>query len=133
MRILQVGHKNEGNIKDLRLLRSDPNSIEKVKNNRVFFFPENVNFISQIDEYVDEEMVEINAHINKLKKLKNENYGEVVRCTIFHEHVLKQVQKNFLRTFSFKNFFLSDLQKKSKTFSEGQYLRNSSRHASSSA
>jgi hypothetical protein len=38
---------------------------------------------------VDEQMREINNKVDELKKKYGENYGEVVRCIIFHEYILE--------------------------------------------
>jgi hypothetical protein len=38
---------------------------------------------------MDEEMIKINQEIEKIGKIKGENYGEVSRCVIFHENILK--------------------------------------------
>ncbi|XP_070506140.1 odorant receptor Or1-like isoform X2 [Chironomus tepperi] len=37
----------------------------------------------------DERMIEINKQISALKRKHGENYGEVIRCIIYHEEILK--------------------------------------------
>lgn len=41
------------------------------------------------DDDVDEQMREINDKVNNLKKKYGENYGEVIRCIIFHENIIQ--------------------------------------------
>lgn len=41
-------------------------------------------------------MQEINKKIDALKRKHGENYGEVVKCIIFHENILQYVDYNFL-------------------------------------
>lgn len=48
------------------------------------------------DDDVDEQMREINDKVNKLKKKYGENYGEVIRCIIFHENILQYGNRFFL-------------------------------------
>lgn len=37
----------------------------------------------------DEQIIQIETEIEKIKKLKGEQYGEIVRCVIFHDIILK--------------------------------------------
>ena len=38
---------------------------------------------------LDDEMVEINAHVGKLHDKNGNHYGEVTKCVIFHEKILR--------------------------------------------
>lgn len=55
------------------------------------FSPQNKRKKVDDDDDFDEQMREINKEVNKLKQLYGENYGEVVRCIIFHEKILQYV------------------------------------------
>ncbi|XP_070506142.1 odorant receptor Or1-like isoform X1 [Chironomus tepperi] len=44
---------------------------------------------SAIIMHDDERMIEINKQISALKRKHGENYGEVIRCIIYHEEILK--------------------------------------------
>lgn len=37
----------------------------------------------------DDQIIEIEKEIEKIKKLKGEHYGEIIRCVIFHDIILK--------------------------------------------
>ena len=69
--------------------------------------------------------MEINLHVKKLKQLKGENYGEVARCIIFHEHVLKLVKIIRKSSQNILNHGFLGLLKKLKIFSADPYLPNS--------
>jgi hypothetical protein len=56
----------------------------------LFFRPSiRVQKVDDDDDDVDEQMREINDKVNKLKEKYGENYGEVIRCIIFHENILQ--------------------------------------------
>ncbi len=52
------------------------------------FLDKNYKKVVEVRDF-DDEMREINEIVKVMKKRHGENYGELIRCVIFHERILE--------------------------------------------
>jgi hypothetical protein len=87
LKALRANYATRGTVSDIKPERASPTF--RLLSLRLAFFSSLFRLLQATIRNVDEQMREINKKIDALKERHGENYGEVVKCIVYHENILR--------------------------------------------